>query len=988
MQFLNIAMLLGLLTVSIPIIIHLLNRRSPKKIEWGAMMFLLESMRRNQRRVLIEDILLLGCRCLLLALAALAFARPFVTPDSSVPWVVVMPLLLISITLFGISFALWRHPKWKRRCFSLSLFVFALIVAVVVFERHLNLRRFGRGALKDVVIIVDGSTSMYMEVDGVSNFARACDETLKYINEAPRGTAFSIIIGGPVPRILNPAPVSEKRILYDTVERLTPSSGTMQVPAVLTAAAMTLAAGNNGAKQIVIVGDGQAVGWGVGDVGRWKNIKRLFDQLPNNPPVIWRTLPLPGSIRNLAIEDVSLSRDVVGVDRDVGIRVTVRNTGSEAVTPDEVSVETEGAFLVEKNVDQLEPGASATFVFRHKFTQPGTVLLTAKVVSEDDLPADDEFKYVVPVMDKLRVLVVDGESSSGDIFAKSSTFISLALRPDIPIGGPAEGENELEASDFLVETDVEPLHKVLQREDFGEYAVVVLADVPRLPKSVLDALANHCALGGGLFILPNAGTQAEAFNDWKHGNEPVIPLKLGKWKSADSATASSRKMDTSVSRIDTASFNHDMLRNVHSGSDLGMVTPLQYWTIDEDSWGIGNVAARLADNSPFLAVKPLGYGTVAMSLFPFDAVISSLPGRSGFVPLVHEIIYYLSKPVSADLNIRPSEGATLLLAPHGAGAGVMFSWTGLSGSYYNNEEWKGVPTFTRVDENINFNWKNGSPDPSIAADRFSIMWVGSIVPEKSGKYTFSFDADDWADVEIDGKPGVIYGGEHVKHETFSLQGGKAYSVRVRFKEGTGWASVKFFWSIDGADRVLVPAGVFHPTLPKGTEEDDGKLVSILDPHRDVFQGELARLELGTSLKISRGLVPGVYEVFPPSTIPSTSDKTDDGRLLFSVISGIEESSIEAMTTSQTEFISQYIPLSQAAKTDDVLSALRGEAFGREMWRFLAFGALVFLVVEVWITRWISIRRRTGEEEKVDFSNEGPGGTDSFRESLAMIREQP
>jgi len=52
------------------------------------------------------------------------------------------------------------------------------------------------------------------------------------------------------------------------------------------------------------------------------------------------------------------------------------------------------------------------------------------------------------------------------------------------------------------------------------------------------------------------------------------------------------------------------------------------------------------------------------------------------------------------------------------------------------------------------------------------------------------------------------------------------------------------------------------------------------------------------------------------------------------------------------------------------------------------GALVFLVVEVWITRWISIRRRTGEEEKVDFSNEGPGGTDSFRESLAMIREQP
>ncbi len=357
-------MLFGLLAVAIPVILHLLNRRSPKRIDWGAMMFLLESMRRSQRRVLLEDVLLLGCRSLIVTLVALVFARPFIPQDSPVPWVVVMPLLIVSVTLFGISFALWRYPKWRLRCMLGALAVIALVMTSVLFERHLNLRRFGRGAQKDIVIVVDGSSSMSMDVDGQSNFDRACGDAAKYIGEAPRGTAFSIIVGGPVPRVLNPTPISERRILLETLEEIKPSAGTMHVPATLTAAAMTLAAGNNGVKQILIIGDGQAAGWAPNDIGRWKNIERLFGQLPSPPQVVWRTLPLPASVRNLAVADVTLSRDVVGADREAGIRVTVRNSGTEAVTPEEIVVEVDGARLSNRTAGQLVPGASQAFVFR------------------------------------------------------------------------------------------------------------------------------------------------------------------------------------------------------------------------------------------------------------------------------------------------------------------------------------------------------------------------------------------------------------------------------------------------------------------------------------------------------------------------------------------------------------------------------------------------------------------------------------------------
>src|ERR1051326_6697898 len=62
--------------VSIPIIIHILMRRRRKPVMWAAMRFLLEAYRQHKRRLRLEQILLLAARCLIIALAGLAIARP------------------------------------------------------------------------------------------------------------------------------------------------------------------------------------------------------------------------------------------------------------------------------------------------------------------------------------------------------------------------------------------------------------------------------------------------------------------------------------------------------------------------------------------------------------------------------------------------------------------------------------------------------------------------------------------------------------------------------------------------------------------------------------------------------------------------------------------------------------------------------------------------------------------------------------------------
>lgn len=61
--------------VSVPIIIHLINRMRFKRVRWAAMEFLLKAQKRNRRRLIVEQLLLLLLRCLLVALTGFLVLR-------------------------------------------------------------------------------------------------------------------------------------------------------------------------------------------------------------------------------------------------------------------------------------------------------------------------------------------------------------------------------------------------------------------------------------------------------------------------------------------------------------------------------------------------------------------------------------------------------------------------------------------------------------------------------------------------------------------------------------------------------------------------------------------------------------------------------------------------------------------------------------------------------------------------------------------------
>ena len=87
MHLLAAPMLAGLILASVPILIHLWNRRRFKLVEWAPMKYLKLTIQTNRRRMRIEQLLLLAVRVLVVALLFAALARPALSRTGIGSWV-------------------------------------------------------------------------------------------------------------------------------------------------------------------------------------------------------------------------------------------------------------------------------------------------------------------------------------------------------------------------------------------------------------------------------------------------------------------------------------------------------------------------------------------------------------------------------------------------------------------------------------------------------------------------------------------------------------------------------------------------------------------------------------------------------------------------------------------------------------------------------------------------------------------------------------
>ncbi|HIE27819.1 TPA: VWA domain-containing protein, partial [Candidatus Poribacteria bacterium] len=84
LSFLSPLFLIGLAGASIPIIIHLLNRERARRVLFSSLRFIKNAHQANVKRHKLKQLILLLMRTLMLAILALAFARPFFAQDPQI----------------------------------------------------------------------------------------------------------------------------------------------------------------------------------------------------------------------------------------------------------------------------------------------------------------------------------------------------------------------------------------------------------------------------------------------------------------------------------------------------------------------------------------------------------------------------------------------------------------------------------------------------------------------------------------------------------------------------------------------------------------------------------------------------------------------------------------------------------------------------------------------------------------------------------------
>jgi len=111
-----------------------------------------------------------------------------------------------------------------------------------------------------------------------------------------------------------------------------------------------------------------------------------------------------------------------------------------------------------------------------------------------------------------------------------------------------------------------------------------------------------------------------------------------------------------------------------------------------------------------------------------------------------------------------------------------------TGEYFANRDLNGSPALVRQDRNIDFNWGNGSPDPSVPADNFSVRWTNTLRLDK-GRYRFTVETDDGVRLFINDRLVIdkwrVQARTQHTYET-SLDGGD-YRIRMEYFEAEGAA---------------------------------------------------------------------------------------------------------------------------------------------------------------------------------------------------------
>jgi hypothetical protein len=446
-------LLAGGALASIPIIIHILNRRRFQTVQWAAMTFLLQAMRKNRRRLRFEQWLLLAVRCMVLFLLGLALARP-------------------------------------TGCEQTSLATLAA-------------QRTGLH-----VIIIDNSYSMGFEADrpdAKTHLDQAKLLAKKLIDRlSSGGEAVALITAG------RPATAIIARPSYDldgaktAIDRIEQSfGGTDLVGALQKALQLGRDASSQPNRSLHLFTDSTRSAWEPSQsealAALGKDLAGIFDIAHYNLAKIGQW--------NHAVLSIDSNTGLVRSQFDAVFQSIVRGYGANESAvlqwkKDQQTLPGTSSIPLDLNTPPQSQSQA-------QLNTGGLHVMSVSLASDNRLKVDDTRWRVVDVASELKVLIVEGERGIGPLDG-SGAFLSLALAPpseqgNVVIAGGRERTSSYIQPELI--SDLELSNKVL-----GDYRAVILTGVGQLSDQQADQLKAFVQQGGTLMLFMGEEVNTDAYN--------------------------------------------------------------------------------------------------------------------------------------------------------------------------------------------------------------------------------------------------------------------------------------------------------------------------------------------------------------------------------------------------------------------------------------------------------------------------------------------
>ena len=609
----------GLAAVSIPVIIHILNRRRYKTVTWAAMDFLLRALKKNRRRLRFEQWVLLATRCLVVFLLGVALARPLACENQSVA---------------GIG---------------------------------------GRTGLN--VFVIDNSYSMAYEANRPD--ARTHLDQAKKIAKAligrmnSGGESVAIVTASRPAAAVNgfEKPGYNLTAAAAAVDRIEQTyGGTDLVGALQQAVRIAQEEARQPVKNLYVLSDSTRSAWEA--EGQADALKKAAQDLSRLYRVSHYNLAEGVQQWNQAALDLRPTSNLVTTKFGSDLAATVRGFGTGPDVP--VSWTHNDARLPDSPAGRLEPDTAAKIQTAAQFKSGGPQVVSVSVQTNDPIDFDNTRHRVVDVAAALRVLIVEGQRGVS-VLESSGAFLHIALSP--PADGATDPSGQPRTSSYVsseLVSDLELGNKVL-----GDYRAVILAGVGQVAPTQADLLAAFVKQGGTLLVF--MGEQVDSQNY----NQVLLPRKLlpGPLVKRVQAAADQKGFGFDF-KTDGLTHPYLSVFRGQTNTGLDTAEVSAYWQADVASGGdvervlnylpaAGATNGQNAAADPAITVHALGEGRVVFVSTSANPEWSTLPAKMVYVPLVHELLSgsvrtgdaWLNRTVGQVLEVPPTVrlGATPVL---------------------------------------------------------------------------------------------------------------------------------------------------------------------------------------------------------------------------------------------------------------------------------------------------------------------------------------